>query len=433
MQLIDNNKPSATKWQRKKLDEISIIVNGYSFSSQDFSPNNSIKSVKITNVGVGEFIHESSSLLPQEFSDKYNDSKVFKDDIVIALTRSIISSGLKVALVPNEYNEALLNQRVAAIKPDRNQMLGTFLFFYLSTQDVFDYVKKEANTLMQPNLSIKSLKSLLVPLPTLSEQKRIVSIVDEAFEAIDIAIDNTKQNLTNARELFDSYLDSRLFNVVSGKATQTLLCITDLIIDCEHKTAPIQEEGIPSIRTPNIGKGHLIFAGVYRVSEETYELWTRRGKPEPGDLILAREAPAGNVGVVPPGAKVCLGQRTVLIRPNKKIIDSHYLAFLLLHPIVQKRLLDKSTGATVQHVNMKDIRGLSMSELPSIQVQKACVEELEHFKSEANRLENIYQQKLTALNELKQSILHKAFTGELTADKADLMTNIEPEAIAEVL
>ena len=305
-----------------------------------------------------------------------------------------------------------------------------YRYLYLHVENGLKEFKSKSVGAGTKFLKLDMIKDLNIPVPPLSEQKRIVSIVDEAFEAIDIAIDNTKQNLTNARELFESYLNSRLFNVVSGAATQTLLCIADLIIDCEHKTAPVQEEGIPSIRTPNIGKGHLIFDGVYRVSEETYELWTRRGKPEPGDLILAREAPAGNVGVVPPGAKVCLGQRTVLIRPNKKIIDSHYLAFLLLHPIVQKRLLDKSTGATVQHVNMKDIRGLSMSELPSIQVQKACVEELEHFKSEVNRLENIYQQKLTALNELKQSILHKAFTGELTADTADLMTNIDREAIA---
>jgi type I restriction enzyme, S subunit len=321
--------------------------------------------------------------------------------------------------------DSCIGRGVASIRSEKYQEWVNF-FIHANRETIY----RLGTGATFPNVSGLMLAKLEIPIPTLSEQKRIVSIVDEAFEAIDIAIDNTKQNLTNARELFESYLNSRLFNVVSGEATQTLLCITDLIIDCEHKTAPVQEEGIPSIRTPNIGKGHLIFDGVYRVSEETYEFWTRRGKPESGDLILAREAPAGNVGVVPPGAKVCLGQRTVLIRPNKKIIDSHYLAFLLLHPIVQKRLLDKSTGATVQHVNMKDIRGLSMSELPSIQVQKACVEELEHFKSEVNRLEKIYQGKLTALNELKQSILHKAFTGELTVDKADLKTNIEQEAIA---
>jgi rRNA-processing protein FCF1 len=83
---------------------------------------------------------------------------------------------------------------------------------------------------------------------------------------------------------------------------------------------------------------------------------------------------------------------------------------------MQKRLLSKSTGATVQHVNMKDIRELAMSELPSIQVQRASIKKLEQLRLKGDCLEAIYRQKIAALKELKQSILQKAFTGELTAD-----------------
>jgi type I restriction enzyme, S subunit len=409
------------KWKLKTLGEIAEVQSG----GTPLRSRKEYWSGEISWYSSGElnetFTQSSKDFITQ-MGLKESNAKLFpKGSLLIGMYDT---AALKMSILDRD---AAFNQAIAGVKVNENIDLKFILYAINSKR--FEILNQRRGV-RQKNLSLAKIKDITLPVLSLIEQKRIVSIVDEAFEVIDIAIDNTKQNLANARELFESYLDSRLFNVVSGKATQTLLCITDLIIDCEHKTAPIQEEGIPSIRTPNIGKGHLIFDGVYRVSEETYELWTRRGKPEPGDLILAREAPAGNVGVVPPGAKVCLGQRTVLIRPNKKIIDSHYLAFLLLHPIVQKRLLDKSTGATVQHVNMKDIRGLSMSELPSIQVQKACVEELEHLKSEVNRLEAIYQQKLAALNELKQSILHKAFTGELTADKADLKTNIEPEAIA---
>jgi type I restriction enzyme S subunit len=97
---------------------------------------------------------------------------------------------------------------------------------------------------------------------------------------------------------------------------------------------------------------------------------------------------------------------------------------------MQKRLLSKSTGATVQHVNMKDIRELAISELPSIQAQRACIKELEQLKLQVNRLETIYRQKIAALNELKQSILQKAFTGELTADTANQTTKAANEGIA---
>jgi hypothetical protein len=84
--------------------------------------------------------------------------------------------------------------------------------------------------------------------------------------------------------------------------------VSELIVDCEHKTAPTQPSGYPSIRTPNIGRGYFILDGVNRVSEETYRLWTRRAIPRPGDLIMAREAPVGNVAVVPEGLEPCLGQ-----------------------------------------------------------------------------------------------------------------------------
>src|SRR5690348_4599657 len=94
----------------------------------------------------------------------------------------------------------------------------------------------------------------------------------------------------------------------------TSLC--KFIVDCEHKTAPLAPDGYPSIRTPNVGRGRLILEGVNRVSAETYRAWTKRAVPQEDDLIIAREAPVGNVALIPAGLEVCLGQRTVLVRPD---------------------------------------------------------------------------------------------------------------------
>lgn len=294
---------------------------------------------------------------------------------------------------------------------DDTQYDLTFLYLCLKHLQLTKLAKG-----VKPGINRNDVYQIEFVFPPLLEQKQIVSILDKAFEGIDIAIALAEKNLVNARELFESYLNSKLLAVASGELTQSLLSITDLIVDCEHKTAPIQETGIPSIRTPNIGKGYLIFDNLNRVSEETYELWTKRAKPKAGDLILAREAPAGNVAVIPEEQRVCLGQRTVLIRPNRETINSEYLVFLLLHPVIQSRLLAHSTGATVQHVNMKDIRNLPISDLPPIHSQRACVQQLEQVRIQVNRLEAIYRQKVAALKELKQSILQKAFSGELTAD-----------------
>jgi type I restriction enzyme S subunit len=157
---------------------------------------------------------------------------------------------------------------------------------------------------------------------------------------------------------------------MSRAATIKLQDACEFIVDCLHHTAPIQEEGFPSIRTPNIGKGRLLLNGVNRVSEETYAIWTQRAVPEAGDLILAREAPAGNVAIIKEGQKVCLGQRTVHLRPNKTVVDPDFLCYFLLAPIQQGKLLAGETGATAKHVNMADIRRLELSNLPDLQIQK---------------------------------------------------------------
>ncbi len=142
------------------------------------------------------------------------------------------------------------------------------------------------------------------------------------------------------------------------------------IVDCEHKTAPTTIEGYPSIRTPNIGPGYFILDGVNRVSRETYVAWTRRLRPLPGDLIMAREAPVGNVAMIPEGMEPCLGQRTLLIRPNQSVLDSRYLVYLLISPVIQGQIHGKTNGATVAHLNMSDVRQLELPAIPDLLQQR---------------------------------------------------------------
>jgi type I restriction enzyme, S subunit len=161
-------------WAEKKpLETVAMILNGYAFKSTDFSPKEGVKCIKITNVGVREFVCESDGYLPVGFAAAYGTVSVKKGSIVLALTRTIIAGGLKVAVVPDEYDGALLNQRVASISTNHKFVTGAFLFAYMSTQTVLDYVKKRVNTLMQPNLSIMDLRSMPIPVPPIREQDRL--------------------------------------------------------------------------------------------------------------------------------------------------------------------------------------------------------------------------------------------------------------------
>lgn len=144
--------------------------------------------------------------------------------------------------------------------------------------------------------------------------------------------------------------------------------VCEFIVDCPHSTAPDEGEGYPLIRTPNVGKGRLDLNGVHRVSESVYKQRIQRGAPRANDLIFAREAPAGNVALVQENQTVCLGQRTVLIRPNVQKVNPQYLVYYLLSPEPQYELLGTANGATVAHVNLPAIRNLKI-ELPEKSVQ----------------------------------------------------------------
>ena len=167
------------------------------------------------------------------------------------------------------------------------------------------------------------------------------------------------------------------------------------IYDCPHTTAKDEGKGYPLVRTPNVGKGRLILNGIHRVSEDVYNSRNARAIPEEDDLILAREAPVGNVSIIMDGQRVCLGQRVVLIKPKRELVDPHFLTYYLLSAEVQHRLKNHANGAVVAHLNVSDIRNLWVT-LPEFEEQVAIGKILRSIddKIELNRQinDNLEQQ-----------------------------------------
>jgi len=184
-----------------------------------------------------------------------------------------------------------------------------------------------------------------------------------------------------------------------------LVDICELIVDCEHKTAPTESAGYPSIRTPNIGRGSFILDGVNLVSEETYQVWTRRAVPQPGDLIMAREAPVGNVAMIPDGLRPCLGQRTLLIRPNRSKVEPSFLNYFLNGPLVQGLIHAKTNGVTVPHLNMKDVRTMDLPTLPPLAVQRRIA----HILSAYDELIENNQRRIRLLEAMARALYREWF------------------------
>lgn len=180
--------------------------------------------------------------------------------------------------------------------------------------------------------------------------------------------------------------------------------VCELIVDCLHSTAYDEGCGYPLIRTPNIGRGRLILDDVHRVSEKVYIERNVRATPQEDDLILAREAPAGNVAIIGRNQKVCLGQRTVLIRPDIKKVSSLYLMYYLLMPNQQYELLGTANGATVPHVNMSTIRRLPIT-LPNLETQKRVAKSINVYD---DLIEN-NQKQIKLLDEAAQRLYKEWF------------------------
>lgn len=180
--------------------------------------------------------------------------------------------------------------------------------------------------------------------------------------------------------------------------------VCEFIVDCPHSTAKDEGKGYPLIRTPNIGRGRFNLEGVHRVSEDVYKQRNLRATPQDNDLIFAREAPAGNVAIIKNGEKFCLGQRTVLLRPNTEYVSPDFLTYFLLAPQQQYGLLGTANGATVAHVNLPTIRELEI-DIPPIETQRRIADILSAYD---NLIENNRKQ-IKLLEEAAQRLYKEWF------------------------
>jgi type I restriction enzyme S subunit len=206
------------------------------------------------------------------------------------------------------------------------------------------------------------------------------------------------------------------FEVPNGWEWARLSHVTFLIEDCPHSTAKDEGAGYALVRTSNIGFGKLILDGAHRVSENVYNERKARAVPQTDDLIFAREAPAGNIAIIQEGEKVCLGQRTVLLRPMKQYVLPMYLVYYILSPLTQKNLVDKSFGTTVAHVNLSDFRPYLVA-IPPKKEQSRIINIIEEILPLVRKHEHL-EETLSELNNsisnlIKKSILQEAIRGKL--------------------
>ncbi len=155
--------------------------------------------------------------------------------------------------------------------------------------------------------------------------------------------------------------------------TGSLESLCELIVDCPHSTPKWTDEGIVVLRNQNIKSGVLDLSSPSFTNKEDYQKRIKRAVPQAGDIVFTREAPMGEVCMIPEGLKCCLGQRQVLLRP-KKSINGNYLFWALQSPFVQHQISwNEGTGSTVSNVRIPVLKALNIPRHPGQEDQMAEV------------------------------------------------------------
>jgi len=262
-----------------------------------------------------------------------------------------------------------------------------------------------------PQLTIPMIRDYEIPLPPLPEQQRIVAILDEAFAAIAKAKANVQQNLQNAKELFENYLQGVFENKGEGWEEKTLGEV------CEYIKTPHNKSDLPYVGLEDIQSNSGLFIGTFE--PKSVKSTTFRFSNE--HVLYGRLRPYLNKVLLPDFEGHC-STEIFPIKPKKNILDRTYLFHWLIATETMKKINATWTGATLPRANMNTVLDFKLL-VPPLKTQQSIVKKLDALNAETKKLERLYQQKINDLEELKKSVLQKAFSGELSSPERVLSAN----------
>lgn len=293
--------------------------------------------------------------------------------------------------------DAICSGDILTFEAIPGKLLPELLPFIVQSDPFFERAVGTSAGSLSPRTNWRDLAKFEFDLPPLDEQKRIADLL--------WAVEQRSRAVRAARSASLQSVDILIDDVVRKGAKTQISALTKAVVDCPHKTAPRCESAYAhAIGTPDIRDGAISLASAKPISESTYEEWTARATPKAGDLILTREAPIGEVGIVQSGARVVLGQRTVLIQTEDYEIGRTLWATLRSRS-VQQSLHHLAVGTTVLHLNVGDIRNLEVP-WPSTQQD---VDQLTGLVEERARTLKRFDAENAAVAALRTSLLSALF------------------------
>ena len=335
------------------------------------------------------------------------ESKRVRAGALLICTASGSKSHLgKVAYVDADYCYAFggfMGQLVPA-----KGVEGRYLFHALTSPRYKSFIDELSDGLNINNLKFDDLRRFQIPVPGVEEQRRIVAILDEAFEGIATAKAHAERNLRNAREVFDGRLQAactRRGSECLGASLAEVCDINSMLIDPRDE----QYLDLPHVGAGNIESKTGTLVDVMTAREE--QLISGKFLFDDAAVLYSKIRPYLMKVVRPDFVGLCSADIYPLV-PKQGLIDRDYLYYLLLSPSFTDYAIEGSARAGMPKVNREHLFAFRFP-LPPVDQQKRIAANLDALSDEVRRFEVVVRGKLTALDELKQSLLHQAFSGQL--------------------
>jgi type I restriction enzyme S subunit len=347
---------------------------------------------------------------------RYVNSEVFEQikrytisskDLYLSIAGTIGKTGR----VPPELDGASLTENACklVLRPGIHR---DFVYYFTKSDDFARQAGTNTRTAAQPKLALERLKTIKLSIPTsFPEQQRIVTLLDEAFDGIATARAHAEKNLQNARAIFESHLQSVFTQRGDGWEDKTLEQISTTFGRGKSRHRPRNEPKLYGGKYPFIQTGDIRNAGhfITEYSQTYSELGLSQSKLWPkGTICITIAANIAETGIL--GFDACFPDSVIGIVPNPAEAEVGFVEYLLQSFKVRIQALGQ--GSAQANINMGTFENERFP-FPSVAEQRRIVAKLDDLSEEIQRLESIYQQKLTALDELKKSLLHRAFNGAL--------------------
>ncbi|MEV0031061.1 hypothetical protein [Nocardia sp. NPDC050793] len=261
-----------------------------------------------------------------------------------------------------------------------------------------------------------TLADVVLPVPPLEEQRRIADFLDAETSRIDKLIDTCRRSIGALRLAEESVIDSELST--AGQAVVRMKFLAS-VVDTEHKTAPaVPGGGYWIAGTSAVRGGSIVVEALYETNEAVYGEWTRRRRPIPGDILLSREAPVGEVALYrETDPAIAIGQRMVVISPIHSQVHGEYLLWSLMSARTREFFGLVTQGSLHPHLNMSDIGSIPVR-MCDVASQALTVRKIDVQVTRIRNLVRSRQRMSDLLAERRQSLITAALTGQFDVTTA---------------